>query len=46
MDWLIPFLTTWGHILVGVGILGMVLLCAHMFIAWVREIRDDNRVIR
>jgi len=46
MDWIRPFLMTWGYILVGIGILSMVLVCAHLFIQWVREINAINETIR
>ena len=46
MDWIIDCARTWGHILVGVGLLGMILVAAHQVIEWYRLIQDDNEGVR
>jgi hypothetical protein len=46
MDFITSFARTWGHIVVGIGIIGIVFVFSHQFITWFREINDINKQIR
>ena len=41
MEWIIDCAKTWGHILVGVGLLGMMLVACSAWVQWYKSITDQ-----
>ncbi len=46
MDFITDCAKTWGHIAVGFGLLGMILVSVHQFVTWCKNINDINRQVR